>query len=73
MAKPEATAPKAKKSKQVALGSDGEASDKEDFTTVGKGGKAMQYTSESIYQNLQLIQEARGKKVRPYCCQSFLL
>ena len=33
------------------------------FTTVGKGGKAMQYTSESIFQNLQLIQEARGKKV----------
>ena len=36
----------------------------EDFTTVGKGGKAMAYTSESIFQNLQLIQEARGKKVK---------
>lgn len=35
----------------------------DDFTTVGKGGKAMQFTSESIFQNLQLIQEARGKKV----------
>lgn len=40
-----------------------EAGADDDFTTVGKGGKAMQYTSESIFQNLQLIQEARGKKV----------
>jgi translation initiation factor 3 subunit C len=45
------------------------ASDEEDiddFTTIGKGGKAMQFTSEGIFKNLQLVQEARGKKV----CQS---
>ena len=35
----------------------------DDFTTVGKGGKAVHYTAESIFQNLVAIQEARGKKV----------
>jgi translation initiation factor 3 subunit C len=35
----------------------------EDFTTVGKGGRAMQFTPESIFKNLQAVQEARGKKV----------
>ncbi|PPQ74032.1 hypothetical protein CVT26_006935 [Gymnopilus dilepis] len=34
----------------------------DDFTTVGKGGKAMQFTSESIFKDLQAVQEARGKK-----------
>ena len=38
--------------------------DDEDFTHVGKGGKATQYTSEGIYKHLQAIHEARGKKVR---------
>jgi translation initiation factor 3 subunit C len=42
-----------------------EGEDEEDFTHVGKGGKATQFTSESIYKNLQAIQEARGKKVSP--------
>jgi len=40
-----------------------EGEDAEDFTHVGKGGKATQYTAEGIYKNLQAIQEARGKKV----------
>lgn len=35
----------------------------EEFTTVGKGGKSIQYTPETIFKNLQAIQEARGKKV----------
>ncbi|KAI9507455.1 eukaryotic translation initiation factor 3 subunit 8 [Russula earlei] len=39
-----------------------EGEDEEDFTRVGKGGKATQYTSEGIYKTLQAIQEARGKK-----------
>lgn len=39
-------------------------SEPEDFTTVGKGGKAMQFTADSIFKNLQAVQEARGKKVR---------
>ncbi|KAF8993726.1 eukaryotic translation initiation factor 3 domain-containing protein [Cyathus striatus] len=34
----------------------------DEFTTVGKGGKVMQFTSESIFKNLQAVQEARGKK-----------
>jgi translation initiation factor 3 subunit C len=34
-----------------------------DFVPVGKGGKAMQFTSEGIFKNLQAVQEARGKKV----------
>lgn len=33
------------------------------FTTVGKGGKTMQFTADSIFKNLQMVQEARGKKV----------
>jgi translation initiation factor 3 subunit C len=33
------------------------------YTTVGKGGKAMQFSSDGILKNLQAVQEARGKKV----------
>jgi translation initiation factor 3 subunit C len=39
------------------------------FTPVGKGGKAMQFTADAIFKTLQLVQEARGKKV---CTQSSL-
>ena len=42
-----------------------EGEDEDDFTHVGKGGKAVQYTAEGIYKTLQAIQEARGKKVGP--------
>lgn len=63
-AEPEVIAPKTKKSKQAALDDDDETvPENEDFTTVGKGGRAMQFTAEGIYKNLQLVQEARGKKV----------
>ncbi|KNZ80470.1 Eukaryotic translation initiation factor 3 subunit C [Termitomyces sp. J132] len=40
----------------------GEDNATDDFTTVGKGGKVMQFTSEGIFKNLQAVQEARGKK-----------
>lgn len=40
-----------------------ESGEDEEFTTVGKGGKTMQFAPESIFKNLQLVQEARGKKV----------
>ncbi|EJD02216.1 eukaryotic translation initiation factor 3 subunit 8 [Fomitiporia mediterranea MF3/22] len=50
------------KTKKPKAGAEAESGADDDFTTVGKGGKAIQYTSESIFQNLQLIQEARGKK-----------
>ena len=36
----------------------------DEFTTVGKGGKAMAFTADTILKNLQAVQEARGKKVR---------
>ncbi|KAK7692712.1 hypothetical protein QCA50_004345 [Cerrena zonata] len=55
----EAQPQKVKKVKKAA--GDSEEED-DDFTTVGKGGKAMQFTAEGIYKNLQLVQEARGKK-----------
>ncbi|KAF5322203.1 hypothetical protein D9619_001846 [Psilocybe cf. subviscida] len=40
----------------------GAANETDEFTTVGKGGKAQAYTSESIFKDLQAVQEARGKK-----------
>jgi translation initiation factor 3 subunit C len=39
------------------------------FTTVGKGGKAMQFTPDAIFKTLQVVQEARGKKV----CAQFVI
>ncbi|THG98273.1 hypothetical protein EW145_g7454 [Phellinidium pouzarii] len=57
-----ATVSAAPKPKKVKVSADANEAAEDDFTTVGKGGKAMQFTAESIFQNLQLIQEARGKK-----------
>lgn len=34
------------------------------FTTVGKGGKAMQFTADAIFKTLKIVHDARGKKVR---------
>jgi translation initiation factor 3 subunit C len=62
---PEAAASKPKKAKKTtALDSDDEVAEAVDdqFTTVGKGGKAMQFTPDAIFKTLQLVQEARGKK-----------
>lgn len=59
--------PKAKKAKKPIADDDDDDADAQGddaFTTVGKGGKAMQFTPETIFKNLQLVQEARGKKVR---------
>lgn len=39
-----------------------EAADDEGFATVGRGGKALQYTAESILKHLRSIVESRGKK-----------
>ena len=38
----------------------------DEYTTVGKGGKVMQFTSDGIFKHLQAVQEARGKKVYAY-------
>ncbi|TPX14373.1 uncharacterized protein E0L32_005569 [Thyridium curvatum] len=34
----------------------------DDFTTVGKGGRSLQFTPESIFKHLRTIMESRGKK-----------
>lgn len=39
-----------------------EAGDDEGFSTVGRGGKTLQYTPESIFKHLRSIVESRGKK-----------
>jgi len=36
--------------------------DDEGFATVGKGGKTLQFTPESIFKHLRSIMESRGKK-----------
>ena len=52
---------KPKKSKAVFV--DGlDARDDEGFATVGRGGKTLQYTPESILKHLRSIVESRGKK-----------
>ncbi|KAF8473797.1 eukaryotic translation initiation factor 3 subunit 8 N-terminus-domain-containing protein, partial [Gautieria morchelliformis] len=33
-----------------------------DFTSVGKGGKALGFTPDSVFKNLQTVQESCGKK-----------
>ncbi|KAL1967077.1 hypothetical protein VTN77DRAFT_3601 [Rasamsonia byssochlamydoides] len=38
------------------------AADEEGFATVGRHGKALQYTPESILKHLRIILESRGKK-----------
>ncbi len=57
---PAAPAPKVKRPQQP-LDLD-EAGDDEGFATVGRDGKALQYTAESILKNLRAILESRGKK-----------
>ena len=39
-----------------------DAGDDEGFSAVGRGGKALRYTSESILKHLRSIVESRGKK-----------
>ena len=59
-----ASAKAAKKPKKIAdSGSEAENSAAEDFTTVGKGGKAMQFTADAIFKTLKIVHDARGKKV----------
>ena len=60
-----ASAKAAKKLKKIVeSGGEEEKSAAEDrFTTVGKGGKAMQFTADAIFKTLKMVHEARGKKV----------
>ncbi|KAK3182435.1 Translation initiation factor 3 subunit c [Lecanicillium sp. MT-2017a] len=52
------------KPKKVKLSVEAAAEDFDDegFATVGKGGRALQYTPESIFKHLRGIMETRGKK-----------
>ena len=54
-----APAPKKKKSKTLDSAVE---DDDEGFATVGKGGKALTYTSEGVIKHLRAVFEARGKK-----------
>lgn len=47
---------------KTALLSAFDTGDDEGFSTVGKGGKTLQYTPESILKHLRSIVESRGKK-----------
>lgn len=58
----EAPAPKPRTSKSVAFDRTADEIDDEGFATVGKGGKALQFTPESIFKHLRTIMESRGKK-----------
>jgi len=56
-------APKKKKKKTVSVLVDQKSGDEdEEFTTVGKGGKAVTLSADNVLKTLQSILEARGKK-----------
>jgi translation initiation factor 3 subunit C len=54
--------PKAKLKKRERLDAIEAQIDEEGFATVGKGGKALVYTPESILKHLRTIVESRGRK-----------
>lgn len=57
----EIVVPKVKKAKFAGLNLAADEDD-EGFSTVGKGGRTLQFTSESILKHLRTIMESRGKK-----------
>ncbi|KAL6238523.1 eukaryotic translation initiation factor 3 subunit C [Aspergillus navahoensis] len=59
--KPAATAPRLSKLERVEAPT-AIAGDDDGFATVGRGGKTLQYTPESILKHLRVIVESRGKK-----------
>jgi translation initiation factor 3 subunit C len=58
----EEPAPKPTKVKFAPVSMDAAEDDDEGFVTMGKGGKALQFTPESILKHLRTIMESRGKK-----------
>lgn len=58
----EAPAPKVSKVKFDAFSAEAEDDDAGGFATVGKGGRTLQFTPESILKHLRTILESRGKK-----------
>ncbi|KAI9147973.1 Eukaryotic translation initiation factor 3 subunit C [Paramyrothecium foliicola] len=57
-----APAPKPKKLPKLEAEPPVEEVGDEGFATVGKGGRTLQYTPESIFKHLRIILESRGKK-----------
>ncbi|KAG8213854.1 eukaryotic translation initiation factor 3 subunit 8 N-terminus-domain-containing protein [Butyriboletus roseoflavus] len=59
-----ASAKATKKPKKFADGDNEEENSpaEDNFTTVGKGGKAMQFTADAIFKTLKIVHDARGKK-----------
>lgn len=57
----EVVVPKTKKAK-ASFTLDVPSGDDEGFSTVGKGGRTLQFTPESILKHLRSIMESRGKK-----------
>ncbi|KAL9618139.1 MAG: hypothetical protein Q9160_007146 [Pyrenula sp. 1 TL-2023] len=53
---------KVKKNKVERIDELDKALDEEGFATVGRGGRTLQYTPESIFKHLRTITESRGKK-----------
>jgi translation initiation factor 3 subunit C len=47
----------------VDVAGDDTAGDPDGFATVGKGGKSVQHTAETIFKDLAQVNENRGKKV----------
>ncbi|KAJ2969014.1 hypothetical protein NQ176_g8887 [Zarea fungicola] len=58
----EVEVPKAAKKVRIATEDVPEGVDDDGFATVGKGGRTLQYTPESIFKHLRAILESRGKK-----------
>jgi translation initiation factor 3 subunit C len=59
----EVVIPKVKKPKVISGGADDAFNDDDEgFSTVGKGGRTLQFTPESILKHLRTIVESRGKK-----------
>ena len=56
------TAPKKKLPKKVSTLDVPPGDGDDDFTTVGKGGKALSLTADTVLKTLQSVLEARGKK-----------
>lgn len=58
----EEPAPRPRVRVQDTFASAGDEMDDEGFATVGKGGRLLQFTPESIFKHLRTIMESRGKK-----------
>lgn len=59
---PRVKEPKTLKADRLAATSTTPEDEDDGFATVGKGGKVLEYSTESIFKHLQAVFEARGKK-----------